>query len=249
MSFCDNALNDLDKLQEEILGPDYNYFKFIKSPSQLNMSEDGGAIASNFGSLLAYGELLASGDSPASTTGGPLGDKFFMRTGAKCKDVDSGQQVTRSLYINNVPDGSIPFISGMMGTNFSEFRGIIPGIISDIGDINPLAIFQAFMMGSNPDCKSIEMPTIDANNVHSTDTQFLAVTDIRNMNACWFPDGKNPETGQICVEAFQGGRDTTVKKKKKKTADMPDDLLIQLFYGSLGLLGLYILMKMVTKKK
>ena len=128
-----------------------------------------------------------------------------------------------------------------------NITGIIPGIISDIGDINPLAIFQAFMMGSNPDCRSIKMPTIDSNNVQSTDTQFLAVTDIRNMNACWFPNGKNPETGQKCSEAFQGGRDTT--HKKKKTADMPDDLLIQLFYGSLGLLGLYILMKIVTKKK
>ncbi len=245
-NFFDSALNDLDKLQEEVLGPDYNYFKFIKSPADLNMSVDGGAIASNFGHLLAYGELLATGDSPASTTGGPLGDKFFMRTGAKCKDVDSGKQVTRSIYINNVPDGSIPFISSMMGENFKEFRGLIPGVMSDIGDINPLAIFQAFMMGSNPDCKSIEMPTIDSNNVKSSDTQFLAVSDISNMNACWFPDGKNPQTGQVCRETFQGGRTTT--QKKKKTANMPDDLLIQLFYGSLGLLGLYILMRIVTKK-
>ena len=78
MSFFDNALNDLDKLEEEILGPDYNYFKFIKSPTKLGMSQDGGAIATNFGDLLAYGELLASGKSKASTTGRPLGDKFFI---------------------------------------------------------------------------------------------------------------------------------------------------------------------------
>ena len=245
-NFFDNALNDLDKLQEEVLGPDYQYFKFIKTPDQLDMSEDGGAIATNLGALISYGKLLASGDSNASTTGQPLGDKFFMRTGAKCKDVATGQQVTRSLYINNVPDGSIPFISSMLGTDFKEFRGIVPGIISDLGDLNPLAIFQAFMMGSLPDCKSITMPTIDSNNVHSTDTQFLAVPDIRSMNACWFPDGKNPETGQNCSETFQN---IDGDKQKKKTANMPDDLLIQLFYGSMGLLGLYILMKLVTKKQ
>ena len=48
-NFFDNALNDLDKLQEEVLGPDYQYFKFIKTPDQLDMSEDGGAIATNLG--------------------------------------------------------------------------------------------------------------------------------------------------------------------------------------------------------
>ena len=247
MSFFDDALNNLEKLEEDVLGPDYNYFKFIKSPDDLDMSPDGGKIGWNLGKLLEYGKLLATGKSGASTTGQPLGDKFFMRTGAKCKDVDSGKQVTRSLYINNVPDGSVPFVSSLMGENFKSARGLVPGIISDVGDINPLSIFSAFMMGTNPDCKSIEMPTIDSNNVHSSDTQFLAVSDIKNMNACWFPDGKNPETGNTCVmEGFQNGPNT--KQKKKVSTKMQDDLLIQLFYGSLGLLGLYILMKIVTKR-
>ena len=197
-NFFSDALNDLSSLEEEILGPDYPYYKYVKSPSEMGMSASGSKIATNIGGLIAYTEVLVTGQGNASATGKPLGDKFFMRTGAKCKDVATGQQVTRSLYINNVPDGSIPFISSMLGTDFKEFRGIVPGIISDLGDLNPLAIFQAFMMGSLPDCKSITMPTIDSNNVHSTDTQFLAVPDIRSMNACWFPDGKNPETGQNC---------------------------------------------------
>ena len=57
------------------------------------------------------------------------------------------------------------------------------------------------MLGSNPDCQALTMPTIDENNVKSTDTAYVATTDIQNMNACWFSDGKNL-SGDKCKEAF-----------------------------------------------
>ena len=237
-NFFESALNDLDSLEEEILGPDYAYYDFIKNPSELGMGADGGKIATNIGGIISYVELLAAGDSKASKAG-VLGDKYFMKTGATCKDVDTGEDATRSLYVNNVPDGSIPFISSMTGTNFKDFRGLVPGVIGDVAQLNPLGIFQAFMLGSKPDCKSITMPTRDANNVESTEAAFVATADIQNMNACWFTDNKNPITGETCKESF-----APYKKKTK----VPDDILIQLYYGSLGLLGLYLLMRMVTKK-
>ena len=31
------------------------------------------------------------------------------------------------IYVNNVPNGSIPFLSSAMGSNFSTFRGLVPG--------------------------------------------------------------------------------------------------------------------------
>ena len=120
-NFFESALNDLDSLEEEILGPDYAYYKFIKNPGELGMGADGGKIATNIGGIISYVELLAAGKSNASTAG-ILGDKYFMKTGATCKDVDTGESVTRSLYINNVPDGSIPFISSMTGTDFKDLR-------------------------------------------------------------------------------------------------------------------------------
>lgn len=240
-NFFESALNDLDSLEQEILGPDYAYYKFIKNPGELGMGSDGGKIATNIGGIISYVELLAAGKSKASTAG-ILGDKYFMKTGATCKDVDTGESVTRSLYINNVPDGSIPFISSMTGTDFKDFRGLVPGVITDMADLNPLGIFQAFMLGSNPDCKSITMPTRDTNNIESTEAAFVTTSDIQNMNACWFPDGKNPISGQTCKESFSNYNNMDKKGK------MPDDILIQLYYGSLGLLGLYLLMRMVTKK-
>ena len=240
-NFFESALNDLDSLEEEILGPVYAYYKLIKNPGELGMGSDGGKIATNIGGIISYVELLAAGKSKASTAG-ILGDKYFMKTGATCKDVDTGESVTRSLYINNVPDGSIPFISSMTGTDFKDFRGLVPGVITDMANLNPLGIFQAFMLGSNPDCKSITMPTRDSNNIDSTEAAFVATADIQNMNACWFTDGKNPITGQKCSESFSN------YNKMDKKDKMPDDFLIQLYYGSLGLLGLYLLMRIVTKK-
>ena len=158
-NFFEKAIDDLDSLEEEILGPDYPYYKYINSPSQMGMSSDGGAIATNIGGLISYTEVLVTGQGNASATGKPLGDKFFLKTGATCKDKASGESVTRSLYVNNVPDGSIPFISSMTGANFTSFEGLIPGTLSDMNNLNPLGIFQAFMLGTNPDCQALTMPT------------------------------------------------------------------------------------------
>lgn len=239
-NFFSQALNDLEGLEEDILGPDYKYFKYIKSPRDMGMSTDGGAIATNIGGLIAYTEVLATGRGKASTTGRPLGNKFFMKTGANCKDKKSGEKVTRSIYINNVPDGTIPFISSITGSEFTSLEGLIPGVLSDMAHLNPLGIFSAFMMGNEPPCEAITMETIDANNVRSTETGFVATSDITNMNACWFPDKKNPITGAGCQEAFS--------KIKKSRADFPDDTLIRIYYSALGIFGLYLLMKLFTKR-
>ena len=237
-NFFSQALNDLDGLEESVLGPDYPYYKYINSPSQMGMGAGGDKISKNIGGLIAYTEVLATGRGKASATGGPLGNKFFMRTGAKCKDKETGEKVERALYINNIPDGTIPFISSMTGSNFSTLEGLIPGVLSDMGQLNPMAIFQAFMIGNEPECQSLTMETVDSKNVRSTDTAYVTTTDIKNMNACWFQDGKNPDTGRSCQEAF-----STIDRSA-----FPNDTLVKIYYSALGVFGIYLLMKMFTKK-
>lgn len=238
-NFFEKAIDDLDSLEEEILGPDYPYYKYIKSPSQMGMSSSGGDIATDIGGLIAYTEVLVTGQGKASVTGNPLGDKFFLKTGATCKDKASGESVTRSLYVNNVPDGSIPFISSMTGASFTDFRGLVPGTLSDMNNLNPLGIFQAFMLGTNPDCQALTMATIDANNVSGTETAFVVTSDIKNMNACWFSDGNNPITGDKCKEAFG-----LIKPSSK----LPSDPMSKIYIASVCLLGLYIVVKALERK-
>jgi hypothetical protein len=246
-NFFEQALGDVGKLEEDLLGPDYSYYKQIKSPGQMGMGSKGDTktLEKDIAGLIGYVDVLVTGGGEASKVKGPLGDKFFLKTGAKCKDTKTSNQVIRSVYINNIPDGSIPFISSGLGAgDFTEFEGLVPGIMSNLSVINPMQLFSAFMSGSTPDCQALEMDTRDVNNNGSTETAFVTVTDINAMNPCWFRDKKNPVTNAKCSEAFSTFQDSKVDYSK-----MPDDLLIKVYYSSLGLLGLYILMKMFEKKK
>jgi hypothetical protein len=248
-NFFQQALGNVQDLENELLGPDYAYYKQIYAPGELPdgkaMSSEGSwsAIKNNVGGLIGYMDVLVTGGGSPSKVAGGLGDKFFLETGAKCKDAETGEKVTRSLYINNVPDGTIPFISsGMGGTGFSSFKGLIPGAMGNLTDINPMKIFQAFMTGTEPDCQAQQMPTIDVYNRHSTKTGYLTKTDISSMSPCWFIGGRNPMTGGVCSEGF------ATQSGISDTAEMPKDPIVNAYYTALALLGLYILMKLFEKK-
>ena len=110
----------------------------------------------------------------------------------------------------------------------SSMKGLVPGTMSNLTRINPVEIFQAFMMGSNPDCKAVTLPVIDSKGKKSSETQYLALTEIENMK----------ESFQVMDEKFN---------TKIDYSEMPDDLLIQLYYSALGILGLYILFRLFEK--
>jgi len=249
-----DVLGDLDDVQEKLLGPDYKYFKQIRTPSELGASSDGGLdkLAKNIGALIAYVELLVSGGGDASVTGNALGNKFFLKTGAKCKvvsnDSTNGSVVDRYVYINNVPDGNIPFISsGLGGVQFTEFSGLIPGTMTNAAAMNPFALLQAFQLGSTPDCQSITLETIDVDNNVSSATNYVVTTDIKNMPPSWFPNKTNPMTGDRAREAF------TQRKKKNNSActkqlgGIPRGTLSSLYYTSIGFLCL-VLLYSLTKR-
>ena len=44
----------------DLTGPDYNYYKLIKSPEDLGMSEDGSSIGNNINGLRSYVDILIS---------------------------------------------------------------------------------------------------------------------------------------------------------------------------------------------
>lgn len=241
-NFFEEVLDNAKEVEEELLGPNYPYWNNINSPSQIGMSNKGtlSALAKNIDGLINYVDLLVQGTGTASKTGQPLGNKFFLKTGAKCTAKDTNSSVDRYVYIDNVPDGSIPFISSALGTNFSELRGLVPGTMTNLEGMNPMAIFQAFLSGSSPECQQLKMQTIDASNVKGEETQYVTTIDIQNMNPCTFPGKKNPVSGAQCREAM-----TNMTDKSK----IPDDSFVQLFYASLGILGIYMLYEILRKQK
>jgi len=238
----EEVLTNAKEVEEEILGPQYPYWSNINSPSQIGMSSEGSlsALARNVDGLINYVELLVEGTGSATKTGQPLGNKFFLKTAAKCTAKDTGDSVDRYIYIDNVPDGSIPFISSAMGTNFGSLRGLVPGTMTNLEALNPMLIFQAFMSGSSPECQQLTMQTIDSNNAKGQETHYVTTVDIQNMNPCTFPGKKNPISKQQCREAM-----TNMVDRSK----IPKDPLVQLFFASVGILGIYMIYEIVNKKR
>lgn len=232
------VLQNAQGVQEKLLGPTYPYYKNIKTPSEIGMSDKGTIkqMGKNIDGLINYVELLVTGKSKASSTGGPLGNKFFLKTGGKCVDNATNNQVDRYIYVNNVPQGNIPFISGGLGVNFSEFKGLIPGAMGNLNVLNPFAILQSFLSGATPPCQELTMQTIDVNNNKSSETHFVTTTDIKNIDSCSFSNKTNPVTGQKCKETFQTGVSANAAP-----FEMPDDAIAQLYFASLAVIGVYIL--------
>jgi hypothetical protein len=244
------VLTDAKGVEERLLGPTYPYYKNIKTPTEIGMSDKGTIkqMAKDIDGLIQYVELLVTGNSEASATGQPLGNKFFLKTGAKCaaidsctdkNDVSTCQKVDRFIYVDNVPEGNIPFISSGLGVNFSEFKGLIPGAMGNLNVLNPFAIMRAFLSGSNPPCQQITMQTITNDNIKSSETHYVTLADIQNMEPCIFKNKKNPVSGENCKETF--------KIRSEPEVLMPSDPLAQVYFTSLGVVGLYILYRLMEK--
>ena len=180
------VLTNAQGVEERMLGPTYPYYKNIKAPSEIGMSDKGTIqqMSKNVDGLIEYVELLVTGNSRASSTGKPLGNKFFLQTGAKCQacddpdDPNSCRSEDRYIYVNNVPVGNVPFISSGMGVNFSEFKGLIPGAMGNLNTLNPYGLMRAFLTGANPPCQPLTMETIDSNNTKSSETHYVTLADL-----------------------------------------------------------------------
>jgi len=243
----EEILTNAKAAEEKYIGPDYPYYKYIKTPSEIGMSGKGSLsqLGKDIDGLTSYVELLVSGSGKASATGKPLGNKFFLKTGGKCTDKVTNQDVDRYIYINNVPAGNIPFISSGVGVNFSEFKGLIPGTISNLNAFNPMEMFQAFLSGSKPNCQEIKMETIDVYNNRSTESHFVTLVDIQNMDPCIFPNKKNPITNAQCKETFSNMNNQI--QECYTCYKIPNEPFTQMYFASLGFLGIYILYGIMIK--
>jgi hypothetical protein len=242
----DTTLSNASSIETDLFGASYPYYKNIKAPNQIGMSSKGTLpqLAKDINGLISYVEVLVTGKSKASVTGNPLGNKYFLKTGTKCKDPNANM-VDRYIYINNVPQGNIPIISSGMDRNFKEFKGLIPGAISNLNALNPMRLWDAFSMGAVPDCQQITMETIDIRNNKSRETQYVTLADIRNIDSCSFPNKTNPLTRAKCKETFSTLNTTNMDDYS--AVQIPDDPIAQIYFLGLSSLGIYILYQMMNK--
>ena len=255
----DTGKGDPSGLADALLGPHaYSYYDKIKSPGQMGMSSDGsiGALTNDVAGLISYVELLAFGKSEASVSGGPLGNKYFLETSAKCYDGNDKEQ-TRYIYINNIPDGKFPILSEDSGMQLemSEFEGLVPGVLEDVLRMNPMNLFQGFVTGSKPKCTEVTLPVGNSGDpgvlnpncgiAGACETHHVLDVDINSMNSEWF----SPQNPKPSVSEGFSTWAAAEKQAQKNISDMPSDPIIKLWYGSLGLLGLYIFLKLFMRKR
>ena len=271
-----DVLSNAKCVEEKLIGPSYPYWKNIRNPSEMGMSDKGTItqMAKNVNGLINYVEVLVTGTGAGSKTGKPLGNKFFLKTGAKCMDEKNKLQ-DRYIYINNVPLGNVPFISSGMGTNFKDLKGLLPGTMSNLNALNPLEVMQGFMAGGNPPCQQITMQTINTDNRSSSETHYVAKIDLQGMDPCNFGNGRNPITGKTCKLAFgnindydytneyyndddysSGDSDEESEEDEYEYNDedtsfltLPKDPIVQIYLACLGILGIYILYRIMMKNK
>jgi len=131
--------------------------------------------------------------------------------------------VDRWIYVNNIPDGSIPFIaSGADGRTFNDLRGLIPGALGNLGALNPVQLFNGFTAGTYPSCSEISMMTVDNDNVTRSEKRHVALVEMVEMNPCMFPGRVNPASGKSCRnrEGFDGMAAATSPNIKEKKPDI-----------------------------
>ena len=197
----------------------YVYYKFIKTPNEMNMSP--GANLSNISDgvagIASYINLLVQGNSPASKTGKPLGNKYFYKTSQQCTDPDGVSQ-TLSLYVDNVPSGNLGIIPSGVGGNFSSFKGLIPGLLENAFSLAQINFFSAFSSMDPPKCQSVTLQTIDINNNVGTDTGYASIDDIKNISPCNFVNNNNtnPVTNGKCSDGFMVRDETRSKSRREK---------------------------------
>ena len=142
---------------------------------------------------------------------------------------------------------------------FDDFKGLLPGVMSNLAQINPMQILQAFTNGPNPKCQAITMETIDASNNSSTATAYVNNSDIDAMNNSWFSapgQSSKPDTSEsfTTMSGNSGNSSSYIEPKTLKGSpidysSMPNDFFIKIYMTSLGLLGLYIFLKMILRRR
>lgn len=254
----------------------YEYHKFIKTPQELGITLGSRLenVSNGVSGIMNYIKLLVDGNSVASTTGKPLGNRFFLPTSEKCKNKNTGRVVNRSLYFDNIPSGNLGLIKDT-GSGLTEFRGLLPGAVEDVMAIGKIDFFSVFTNTTVPDCLPVKLVTVDKNNKVGRDIGYVTISDIKEISPCNFSSRVNPVTENTCTRqgfTLKGtlqneednaefyrdyyklnvdddddsyGKNNDGKNKGTKMM-MPDDLFLQVLFYSLGALTVYVALKMMA---
>lgn len=203
----------------------YNYPSQIKTPSELGMGDEGtmGQLTRNVAGVINYINILVTGKSKASKEDkGPLGDAYFINTNSKC--LNNGKPVPRHFYINNIPDGRIPFFSGKTNLKMKSFRGLIPGIIEDVSELNPEEMVKSFGKSDLPNCSLRTFKVVDSDGNVFKESRYVSDDEVKKTGTKELKDKNikcNPNTQS------NKGKSCCIVDEEEKRLYSPDDEILK----------------------
>lgn len=191
----------------------YNYATKIISPDELQQKGqigiNGNHLTNNVNAMVSYIDLNLGGNSlngiHVTENNNVLGNKYFLKTFLKCKDIETKKSVGRMLYINNVPTGKFKLLGG----GKTSFRGLLPGIVSNIENLNPFDAFQELMGSSTPDCVKIKLEEIgDDGKPIKSKPQYITLRDLEDMLDMdeHITQDNKPQYNRECISNWDKGK-------------------------------------------
>jgi hypothetical protein len=186
-------------VETDLMGPAYSYADHLPPPSGeggLGVGSDGtfSQLGTNLGAVGTYVSTMVGG-------GTPLGNQYYVNTGGTCTAPDGSIQ-PRYNYINNMS------------------TGLVGGVISDIGGLNPLYLVNSMTASASPACKCYQCPVTSGEQY-----RFLS------------PDLSPDFTGRICKVVDSS------KCMPKSKEGFANDLLIPLVVAGVALTAVLLLRK------
>jgi hypothetical protein len=185
-------------IETDIMGPAYSYADHLPPPSGeggLGVGSDGtfSQLGTNLGAVGTYVSTLVGGTA--------MGNQYYVNTGGTCTAPDGSIQ-PRYNYINN------------------ESKGLVFGVVNDIGGLNPTYLMNSMMASASPACKCYKCPVSSGKEYN-----FLS------------PDLSPDFTGTLCKVVDPSNC------MPKSTEGFANDMIIPLVLAGVALTAILILRK------
>jgi hypothetical protein len=208
-------------------GRDYNqnaqnfkYSDYFENPAQKGVGSGGsfGQVKKNIDALIEYNELLISG--PA------MGNNYFIDSNVKCNNESTRECKGKNKYefVRNVPNGHMPcnLNLGLSDLGFPDLKGLVPGMMEDIADTNPMGIVNQLVMSSDAEkeynkCEKVRKKV--GRYGENTDAQWVWACANKDTGKAWCITGRDSFVdytgdGKLETTSLDAGRsklvDTTV---------------------------------------
>ena len=224
-----------NNLGSDFLGPSYDYGNYIKTTSEMGMSGAGNfkALGNDIAGLVSYSQLLIEGGGKARV-GGPLGNRFFTKTGTKCAPsrkkgkkwvpIKGKGKADRYLWIDNTTKGKVLGVS-------TPFKGLVPGMLENMGALNPMGMMAGMVEGSTPPCVKISKRTGPWNKSGGmkTEEHWVSVRDLEGFKS---------------MHAFLNQK---IPKSSTQTISLKNKPFASIYNAGFGILLIYLLFELMKK--